>query len=60
MKFYYTDGFDFKPYSISGSLTITQANDKEIRATFSLYTESNFNGFSGRRIAGDFCIINKP
>jgi hypothetical protein len=60
MQFYYTDGLDFKPYSISGTLTITQANDKAIRGTFSLYMESNFNGFLGRKITGDFGVINNP
>lgn len=48
MQFYYTDGLDFKPYSIFGTLTITQANDKAITGKFSLYMESNFNGFSGQ------------
>jgi hypothetical protein len=60
MRFYYTDGLDFQPNSISGTLTITEASDKAIRGTFNLYLDNNFNGVSGRRIIGDFGIINKP
>ncbi len=60
VQFYYTDGLDFKPYSISGSLIITQANDKAIKGIFTLYLESNFNGFQGKRVCGDFGIVNKP
>lgn len=57
-KFYYTDGIDFKPYSISGSLTIKEASDKAIRGTFNLYFDNNYNGVSGKRISGDFGVIN--
>ena len=42
MQFYYTDGIDFKPYSISGTLTITHANDKAIKGTFLVYLEKQF------------------
>jgi hypothetical protein len=60
MQFYYTDGIDFKPNTISGVLTITEVSDKAIRGTFNLYFDNNYNGVSGRRITGDFGIINKP
>ena len=60
MQFYYTDGIDFKPHAISGVLTITEVSDKAIRGTFDLYFDNNYNGVSGRRITGDFGIINKP
>ncbi|ODT52297.1 MAG: hypothetical protein ABS68_09310 [Niastella sp. SCN 39-18] len=58
MQFYYTDGLDFQPYAISGTLSITEISDKAIRGTFNLYLDNNFNGASGRRITGDFGIIN--
>ena len=60
MQFYYTDGIDFQPYAISGVLTITEADDKAIRGKFNLYLDNNYNGVSGRRITGDFGIINNP
>ena len=44
-KFYYTDGIDFKPYAISGSLTITEASDKAIRGTFNFYLDNNITVF---------------
>lgn len=59
MQFYYTDGIDFQPYSISGVVTITEASDKAIRGTFNLYLDNNYNGITGRRITGDFGVINK-
>lgn len=59
MQFYYTDGVDFRPNAISGVATITEANDKAIRGTFKLYLDNNYNGVSGRRITGDFGVINK-
>jgi hypothetical protein len=58
-QFYYTDGIDFQPYAISGTLTITEASDKAIKGTFNLYLDNNYNGVSGRRITGYFGVINK-
>lgn len=58
MQFYYTDGIDFQPYSISGVVTITEASNKAIRGTFNLYLNNNYNGVSDRRITGDFGVIN--
>lgn len=60
MKFYYTDGIDFQPYAVSGTVTVTQADGKAVRGTFNLYFDNNYNGVSGRRITGDFGVINKP
>lgn len=60
MKFYYTDGIDFQPYANSGTLTVTEASDKAIRGTFNLYLDNSYNGVSGKRITGDFGIVNKP
>lgn len=59
MQFYYTDGIDFQPHAISGTLTITETSDKAIRGTFNLYLDNNYNGVSGKRITDDFGIINK-
>ena len=59
MKFYYTDGIDFKPYAISGSITITEAINKATRGTFNLYMDNNYNGVSGKRISGDCGVVNK-
>ena len=41
MHFYYADGIDFKPYAVSGALTITEARDKAIMGTFSLFFDNN-------------------
>jgi hypothetical protein len=60
MHFYYTDGVDFIPSALSGTLQITEANDKAVRGTFAVYFENNYNGVSGKRITGNFGIINKP
>lgn len=57
-QFYYTDGLDFVPYTVSGALTITQANRKEIRGTLKLYFENKNNSVSGNIITGRFGIIN--
>ena len=57
-QFYYTDGIDFMPYAVSGTLTITRANNKEIEGTFTLHFENNYNGVSGNNITGRFGIIN--
>ncbi len=43
MQFYYTDGLDFQPYAVTGTLTITEANDKAVRGTFALYFANNYN-----------------
>ena len=59
MKFYYTDGINFKPDAISGSLTIMEASDKAIRGTFNLYLNNNYNCALGRRIYGNFGVVNK-
>lgn len=58
-EFYYTDEVDFHPFAVSGTITITQADDKAIRGTFNLYFDNNYNGVSGRRVTGEFCVINK-
>lgn len=60
MQFYYTDGVDFQPNTISGIVTITEASDKAIRGTFKLYLDNNYNGVSGRRITGVFGVIISP
>lgn len=57
-QFFYTDGIDFIPYNISGTLTITEVNQKGIRGCFSLLLESDYNGFTQKKISGDFGIIN--
>ena len=59
MQFYYTDGLDFRPYALSGTFTILEASDKAIRGNFDVSFENNFNGVSGKRVTGDFGIINK-
>ena len=59
IQFYYTDGLDFRPYSVSGTLTITQADNKAVRGIFNLYFDNDYNGASGRSVTGDFGIINK-
>lgn len=60
MQFNYTDGIDLQPNAVSGTVTITQADDMAIRGKFNLYFDNNYNGVSGRRITGDFGIVNKP
>lgn len=57
-QFYYTDGIDFMPNNISGTLIITEVNQNGIKGTFSLFLETGFNGSSRKKIYGDFCIIN--
>ncbi|HUC82594.1 MAG TPA: hypothetical protein VMR70_16930 [Flavisolibacter sp.] len=59
IQFYYTDGLDFQPYSISGTLTITEASAKAVKGTFNLYLDNNYNGVSGKRVTGDFGVFDK-
>jgi hypothetical protein len=57
--FYYTDGLDLRPYALSGTFTILEASDKAKRGSFDVGFENNFNDVSGKRVTGDFGIINK-
>lgn len=58
-NFYYTDGIDFRPYAISGTIRITEAGNKAFKGTFDIRLENNYNGVAGKQVTGDFGVINK-
>lgn len=58
LQFYYTDGIDFLPYSVSGYLVISEADHKAIRGTFNLYFSNNNTAVAGKSITGSFAVIN--
>lgn len=59
-QFNYTDGVDLKPYAVDGAITITELSDKAVKGKFTLYLQNNYNGVAGRKLTGDFGIVNKP
>lgn len=57
--FYFTDGLDFKPFAVSGVLTIIESDSKCARGTFNLFLDNNYNGAAGQRVCGEFGVVNK-
>lgn len=60
LQFYYSDGLDFWPSGVRGTLIVTEASEKAIRGTFDVYFETNNNSATGKRVKGSFGIVNAP
>ncbi len=52
LQFYYTDGLDFMPRSVSGHLIITEVSNESISGTFDLQFEKNYSGIGSKKVTG--------